>query len=256
MEDYIIDTHCHITCDDLYERIEEVIANAKEHHIGKMLIICTNFKEYERAAILQEKHHDLFDIALGFHPNDLYSFEESDYERLETLLKENRLVALGEIGLDYHWDDVTKEDQKVGFIRQIEMALKYDKPILIHMREATKDTVDILSKYAPIKGIMHCYSGSLETAKILMKLGFYIAYGGPLTFKNSRGAPEVAAHIPMDRLFVETDSPYLTPHPYRGKQNEPMYAAVTFEKLCEIKGIQPSEAAKQMRDNFRHLFGI
>lgn len=253
MEHYLIDTHCHITCDDLYERIDEIIANAQEHGIGKMLIICTNFKEYERAAQLQEKN-DLFDIALGFHPNDLYSFEEADYERLETLLKENRLIALGEIGLDYHWDDVAKEDQKAGFIRQIKLAQKYDKPILIHMREATKDTIDILKEFAPVKGIMHCYSGSYETAEILMKLGFYIAFGGPLTFKNSRGAPEVAARIPLDRLFVETDSPYLTPHPYRGKQNEPKYAAVTFEKLCEIKEVDLEEAAEQMQKNYKVLF--
>lgn len=253
MEHYLIDTHCHITCDDLYERIDEIIANAQEQGIGKMLIICTSFKEYERAAQLQEKN-DLFDIALGFHPNDLYSFEEADYERLETLLKENRLIALGEIGLDYHWDDVAKEDQKTGFIRQIKLAQKYDKPILIHMREATKDTIDILKEFAPVKGIMHCYSGSYETAEILMKLGFYIAFGGPLTFKNSRGAPEVAARIPLDRLFVETDSPYLTPHPYRGKQNEPKYAAVTFEKLCEIKEVDLEEAAEQMQKNYKALF--
>lgn len=249
----LIDTHCHITCDDLYARIDEIVDNAKQHHVERMLIVCTSFIEYQRAILIKDKE-DIFDIALGFHPNDLYSFQEADYLRLENLLKEDKLIAIGEIGLDYHWDDVKKEDQKIGFIRQIELAKKYHKPILIHMREATKDTLDILKEHAPLKGIFHCYSGSLETAKLAMDLGFYIAYGGPLTFKNSRGAPEVAKEIPIARLFIETDCPYLTPHPYRGKQNEPMYAEVTFEKMCELKELPKEELAQQMIDNYKMLF--
>lgn len=249
----LIDTHAHITCDDLYGRIDEIKRNAKQHHVERILIVCTSFIEYQRAIELKEAE-DMFDIALGFHPNDLYSFQEEDYLHLENLLKENKLIAIGEIGLDYHWDEVKKEDQKVGFIRQIELAKKYHKPILIHMREATKDTLDILKEYTPIKGILHCYSGSLETAKLAMDLGFYIAYGGPLTFKNSRGAPEIVKELPINRLFVETDSPYLTPHPYRGKQNEPMYVEVTFEKMCELKAITKEKLAQQMCDNYKTLF--
>lgn len=252
----LIDTHCHITCDDLYERIDEVIKNAKENQVERMLIICTNFVEYERADKLKETYPDMFDIALGFHPNDLYAFHEEDYIQLEALLQQDKLIAVGEIGMDYHWDDVKKEDQEKGFIRQIELAKKYDKPILIHMREATKDTITILQEYGPVKGIMHCYSGSYETAEILMKLGFYISFGGPLTFKNSKGAPEVAYKLPIDRLFIETDSPYLTPHPYRGKQNEPKYVVHTFQKLCEIKDIDENVLAKQLQDNYKALFQL
>ena len=255
MQNYVTDTHCHITCDALYERIDEVLLNAKEHHVIRMLAVCTNFIEYERANKLKEEGHPI-DIALGFHPNDLYAFMESDYLRLEQLLKEDKLDAVGEIGLDYHWDDVKKEDQAIGFKRQIELAQKYNKPILIHMREATLDTLNILREYAPCKGIMHCYSGSIETAEILMKLGFYIAYGGPLTFKNSRGAPCVAEKIPVDRLFVETDCPYLTPHPFRGKQNEPMYVRYTLAKLCEIKGMKEEDLCKQLEQNYQHLFAL
>lgn len=249
----LIDTHCHITCDDLYERIEEVIQNAKEHHVERMMIVCTGFKEYERAEALRKKE-DMFDISLGFHPCDLYDFTEEDYNKLEQLLKEGKLDAVGEIGLDYHWKDVEKEDQKKGFIRQIKLAKKYDKPILIHMREATKDTLDILQEYAPHKGIFHCFSGSKETADIVLKMGFHIAYGGPLTFKNSKGAPEVCEQIPLDRLFVETDCPYLTPHPYRGKKNEPKYVEVTFDKMCEIKQVDKEVLAKQMKQNYEALF--
>lgn len=250
----LIDTHCHITCDDLYERIDEIIAHAMEHSVQKMLIICTNFKEFERARVLKQRNEAMFDIALGFHPNDLYSFQEEDYVHLERLLQANELIAVGEIGLDYHWDDVLAEDQKVGFIRQIALAKKYDKPILIHMRDATKDTVDVLKEQEPVRGIMHCYSGSYETAEILINLGFYISFGGPITFKNSRGAPLVAQQIPANRLFVETDSPYLTPHPFRGKQNEPMYTSTTFEKLCEIKQMAKEDLAQQMEDNYHQLF--
>lgn len=255
MEYNMIDTHCHITCDALYERIEEVLKNAIEHYVTRLLIVCTNFVEYERAVLWKEKGYPL-DIALGFHPNDLYAFKEEDYERLESLLSEDKLIALGEIGLDYHWDDVERDDQKVGFKRQIEIAQKYDKPILIHMRDATQDTIKILKSYAPCKGIMHCYSGSLETAKILMGLGLYISYAGPLTFKNSKGAVECAKEIPVDRLFVETDSPYLTPHPFRGKQNEPMYVTHTFEKLREIKGMDEEELSRQLEKNYSKLFAI
>ena len=250
----LIDTHCHITCDALYERIDEVLENAKQAGIGKMLIICTNFIEYERAEQLKEKEPERFDIALGFHPNDLYAFQEADYERLEELLKQERLAAVGEIGLDYHWEDVLTQDQKIGFIRQIKLAQKYSRPILIHMREATKDTLDILKEEGPIKGIMHCYSGSKEVALELIKIGFYISFGGPLTFKNSRGAPATAEALPLQRLFVETDSPYLTPHPFRGKQNEPMYVRYTFDKLCEIKAMDKDLAAEQLWENYKEVF--
>lgn len=250
----LIDTHCHITCDDLYARIEEVSANAKQANVVNMMIVCTNFTEYERAKVLQSQEPERYDIALGFHPNDLYAFSEADYERLETLLKQHSLTALGEIGLDYHWDDVTKEDQKKGFRRQLALAKTYQVPILIHMREATQDTLEILKQYAPLPGIMHCYSGSKEIAQELIKLGLYISFGGPLTFKNSRGAPQTAQALPIDRLFVETDCPYLTPHPFRGKQNEPMYVRYTFDKLCEIKGLDAKTLAAQMQENYKKLF--
>lgn len=250
----LIDTHCHITCDALYERMDEVLANAEQAGVGKMLIICTNFTEYERAQHVKDREPERFDIALGFHPNDLYDFKEEDYLRLEELLKHERLIAVGEIGLDYHWDDVKPQDQKTGFIRQIKLAQKYNRPILIHMREATKDTLDILKEEGPVKGIMHCYSGSKEVAMELIKIGFYISFGGPLTFKNSRGAPATAEVIPLNRLFVETDSPYLTPHPFRGRQNEPMYVRYTFDKLCEIKAVEEAQAAEQLWKNYEELF--
>lgn len=255
MEYSLIDTHCHITCDALYERIEEIMENAKHSNVKTMMIICTNFIEYERAVYVKEKCQEfLIKIALGFHPCDLNDVTEQDFQRLETLIQENKIDAVGEIGMDYYWDTVEKNIQKKGFHRQLQLAKKYHKPIIIHMREATKDTLDILSEYAPLKGIMHCFSGSIETAKQVMQLGLFISFAGPITFKNARGAVEVCADIPIDKLLTETDSPYLTPHPYRGTQNEPKYVTVTFEKICEIKQIAKELLAKQMQENFERLF--
>lgn len=254
MDYEVIDTHCHITCDRLYGRIDEIIQNALEHQVTRMMIVCINFDEYERALLVQKRYPEVFDLALGFHPSDIYDFNEQDYERLTAIVKQGTLSALGEIGLDYHWKDVTREDQMNAFIRQIQLAKAYDLPILIHMREATKDTLDILQEHGPIAGVFHCFSGSYETAQQALDMGFYLSFGGPLTFKNARGLPQVAQCLPADRLFVETDCPFLTPHPLRGRENEPMYVRYTFDKLCELKNLKPQQLAKQQQINYQKLF--
>lgn len=248
----LIDSHCHITCDELYERIDEVMNNAKMNHVERMLVICTHFNEFERAKTLQKQYANI-DIAMGFHPSDLYDFSEDDYIRLELLLKNKEIVALGEIGLDYHWDDVAHEDQKVGFIRQIELANTYHVPILIHMRDATKDTMDILKTYCKTKFLMHCYSGSKETAVEVMKMGGYISFAGPITFKNARGLIEVPEVCDIERILVETDCPYLTPHPHRGKRNEPMYVHYTFEKVAQLLNVNEEALAIQMNENYQEF---
>lgn len=245
----LIDSHCHITCDELYERIDEVMNNAKANKVEKMLVICTHFNEFERAKTLQKQYSNI-DIAMGFHPSDLYDFNEEDYTRLESLLKNKEIVALGEIGLDYYWDDVKREDQKIGFIRQIQLANQYQIPILIHMRDATKDTLDILKEHCQTKFLMHCYSGSKESAAEIMRMGGYISFAGPITFKNARGLNEVPQVCDINKILVETDCPYLTPHPFRGKRNEPMYVHYTFEKVAELLGIKEEVLAKQMQKNY------
>lgn len=248
----LIDSHCHITCDELYERIDEVMMNAKANQVEKMLVICTHFNEFERAKKLQQQY-SYIDIAMGFHPSDLYDFNEEDYKHLEILLKNKEIIALGEIGLDYHWDDVAREDQKKGFIRQIMIANQYQAPILIHMRDATKDTMDILREYGHTKFLMHCYSGSKETAREIMKMGGYISFAGPITFKNARGLNEVPQVCDIKRILVETDSPYLTPHPFRGKRNEPMYIQYTFEKVAELLKMDKEELALRMQKNYHEF---
>lgn len=251
----LIDSHCHIVSERLFARIEEVLENAKKHHVHRMLVVCTNFDDYQKAKTLHDETIT-FDIALGFHPSDLYDFKEEDYQKLEAILKNDEIIALGEIGLDYHWDDVCKEDQKAGFIRQILLANKYHKPILIHMREATQDTLTILKEYAKTPFLMHCFSGSKEVAKEVLKMGGYISFAGPLTFTNARGLNEVPLVCDKDKIMVETDCPYLTPHPYRGKVNEPMYVDVTFKKLCELLNEKEEDLSKQIQSNYETFFNL
>lgn len=246
----IIDTHAHLVSDKLYENIDEIIQRAKANHVVKILCICTSIEEFEKAEKLQQQY-DFIDLAYGVHPADLHIREEKDFEFIEYLLQNKKIVAVGEIGLDYHWNVVDKQIQQNQFIRQIELANKYNVPVLIHMREATKDCVDIILKHAKIKGIMHCFSGSFETANQLIVHGFYIAFGGILTFKNANQLLEVAKKLPSNRIFVETDAPYLAPVPYRGKVNEVSYIKSTFEFLEQLRQESLSEV---MLQNYQDLF--
>ncbi len=252
----ICDTHCHLTCDELYPMADELIARAKEHYVEHMLVICCTQVEYERALLLQSKYPEVIDIAYGFYPHQVNDFNEDDYIYLEEQIKQRKLCALGEIGLDYHWDDVSKEDQLVAFKRQMDLASKYEIPVVIHMRESTQDSLNVLKQYPKVKGILHCYSGSIEIAREAIKLGYLISFGGPLTFKNGRNILEVCDQLALENVVVETDSPYLTPHPYRGKRNEPMYVEVTFNKLCEVKNVDQEVCAKQLQLNYYNLFKV
>ncbi len=246
----LIDSHAHITCDLLIDRIDEVIENAAQANVSRILVICTDFITYERALALQHPTIQ-FDLALGFHPTDLNEFKEDDYERLTNIAQSGTLVAIGEIGLDYHWDNVEREVQKKGFIQQIEIANTLQLPIIVHMREATQDTLDILKEHCKVPFLMHCFSGSKEVAKIVMSMNGYISFAGPITFKNAKGLNEVPQVCDINRILVETDCPYLTPHPHRGKQNEVKYVAYTFEKVAELLEIQQEELAKIIENNYQ-----
>ncbi|MEG2908164.1 MAG: TatD family hydrolase [Erysipelotrichaceae bacterium] len=250
----IIDTHAHITCDELFERADEIIENAKVNGVEKILAISFNREQCEKAIVLSNKYPGMIDIAVGLFPVDMPDLTKQDFEELEVLAQDDHVVAIGEIGLDYYWDKEHKELQKEGFIRQIELANKLNKPILIHMRDATQDTLAILKQHMKTSGIMHCFSGSVETSKIVLDLGMYISFAGPLTFKNARGLTDVPPIVPMNRIFVETDAPYLTPHPLRGQQNEPKNVVHTFKKVCELKGVGEEEAKQAMKENYERLF--
>ncbi|MBS6374318.1 MAG: TatD family hydrolase [Erysipelotrichaceae bacterium] len=249
----IIDTHAHITADELYDRVDAIIATAKAAGVSKILAIAQNRIQCERALELTEKY-DMIDVAMGLFPVDMPDLTERDFQDLEELAQDPHVVAIGEIGLDYYWDKEHKDIQKAGFIRQIKLAEQLNKPILVHMRDAAQDTLSILREHLKTGGIMHCYSGSVETAKEVLKIGMHVSFAGPVTFKNARGLIEVPKVVPLDRLFVETDSPYLTPHPLRGTQNEPKNVVLTFQKICELKQIEQADFIKAMNENYKNLF--
>lgn len=255
MSYFLIDTHAHLTCERLYSRIDEIIENAKAAKFNRILVICTSLEEFYRAKEYQAKE-PMIDIALGFHPGDIDDVGEFELKELQRILENKEVIAVGEIGLDYHYDNISEEKQQRLFITQIQMANTYNLPILIHMRDATKDTLDILEKYSETKFLMHCFSGSVETAKVILKMNGYISFAGPITFKNARGLLDVPQVVPINRLFVESDSPYLTPHPFRGKENEPKYVQYTFEKVCELLAIEPKILADQMQLNYDDFFGF
>lgn len=247
-----IDSHCHL-CDEHFESdLQEVITRAKDAHIEKMLIICSRLSEVPKALALKEKD-DSFDIAVGIHPVDVQQFKEEDWETFVAYASDCRVCAIGEIGLDYHWYPETKQLQKELFIRQIELANELQKPIIVHSRDAIQDTYEILTQH-PTKGVIHSFSGSKEMALQFIKKGYYIGLGGPVTFKNALVPKEVASEIPIDYLLTETDSPYLTPTPYRGQRNEPSYVTYTANMICSLKNMQQEILTQHIKENYYRLF--
>lgn len=248
----VLDSHCHITCDELYEKIDEVLANAGD--LSDMLVMCTSPEELERALELKKKHPEKIRVAFGWFPEEAqdFSLEKKDY--LEKVLKDGVLDVLGEIGLDYYWDASYKEAQKELFIYQLKKAAEYGLPVSIHMREASRDTLDILKEHAKTKIIFHCFSGSKEIMEEVLKLDSLISFAGPITYKNNKQGPINVAACPTDRILTETDSPYLSPVPVRGKRNEPANVHFTEEKIAEIKSMDPDELALQIKKNYDSLF--
>lgn len=245
------DSHCHLTCDELYDQLDEVLANM--HSLSSCMIMCTNETEFQRALLIK-KQDPRFKVAFGFFPGDAKEVSHQDLEQLEMNLKEGLIDVLGEIGLDYYWDDSFKEIQKELFIKQIELANRYKVPISIHMREATNDCLSILKQYAKTKIIFHCFSGSLETMKECLKMNSLISFAGVITFKNAKHAPACVKACPIDRILSETDSPYLTPVPYRGKRNQPAYVEFVEKKIAELKESDLESVCRQIDQNFLSLF--
>lgn len=229
-----IDIHCHLDkC--YYDNIDEVILNANNNGVNKLIFNGCNIDSNKEVLDLISKYDCVYG-AIGFHPTELNDIKEEDYVFLEDNIKNNKIVAIGEIGLDYHYEDTDRELQKENFIRQLKIAKKYNLPVIVHSRDSIQDTYNILKEY-PVKGVLHCYSGSLEMAREFIKLGYFISVGGIVTFKNAKNIIEVIKDIDLSYIMLETDSPYLTPDPYRKNKNEPMYVPVIANKIAEIKGI-------------------
>lgn len=248
----LIDTHCHITCDTLFKDVEGILSRARGAGVVRMLVVCCERHEFERAQVLAQANDDI-DVAFGFHPQDADRIEEGDLQFLKEAIEAKKVQVLGEIGLDYHREKPSASKQMECFHQQMKIAREFGIPVAIHMRDATSDTLHVLAEYQDVIGIMHCYSGSAETCVQLLAMGYYISFSGVLTFKNAQKVVESAMVVPIDRLLVETDCPFLTPHPHRGKPNEVMYVRYTFAKLAEIKGIDQESLALQMVENYQRL---
>ena len=250
----LTDSHCHITCNELYDELDDVLIRAKENRLGQMMIMCTNREEYERALPLHQNNPDLFKVAFGYYPGDVDKITEEDLAYLEKEARAGHLDVLGEIGLDYYWQSDNKPTQKALFERQIELANETNLPISIHMREATKDTLDLLQAKAKTPIIFHCFSGSKESMEIALKMNSLISFAGPITYKNNKTGPECVKACPIDRMLSETDSPYLSPVPKRGKRNEPANVAYTVAKIAELKDMDQSVVEETITSNFERLF--
>ncbi|RLQ91696.1 TatD family hydrolase [Falsibacillus albus] len=253
----LFDTHVHLNAEQFNEDLEEVLERAKEAGVEKMVVVGFDRPTIERAMELIEKYDYLY-ASVGWHPVDAIDMKEEDLEWIEQLTEHPKVVALGEMGLDYHWDKSPKDIQKEVFRKQIRLAKKVKMPIIIHNREATQDIVDILREEGAeeVGGIMHCFSGSPETAKECVDMNFYISLGGPVTFKNAKKPKEVAMEIPIEKMLIETDCPYLAPHPNRGKRNEPSYVKLVAEEISRLKELPYEEVAKKTTENAHKLFDI
>ncbi|GIN93497.1 putative metal-dependent hydrolase YabD [Siminovitchia terrae] len=253
----LFDTHVHLNDEQFNEDLQEVIERAKEVGVSHMVVVGFNRPTIERAISLVEEYNFLY-ASIGWHPVDAIDMTDEDLAWIEELSAHPKVVALGEMGLDYHWDKSPHDIQQEVFRRQIRLAKKLKLPIIIHNRDATKDVIQILREEnaEDIGGIMHCFSGSAETAKECIEMNFYISLGGPVTFKNAKKPKRVAEEVPLDRMLIETDCPYLAPHPYRGKRNEPAYVKLVAEQIAELKEISFEEVANKTTENAKKLFGI
>lgn len=251
-----IDSHAHIAYQEYQKDLSQIIDRAIERNVSRIMIVTLSETETKRALQLN-KQYGMFDVAFGFHPSDLDTIPENGFKLLEDFLKEGKLSAVGEIGLDYYWHKDNKEEQKSIFIRQIDLANQYGVPIIVHMRDAAQDTLEILRNHKPVKGgIMHCYSGSVEMAFEYIKCGMYISLGGPVTFKNAHVPKDVAKAVNIERLLIETDCPYLTPHPFRGKRNEPAMVELVGVEVARLREIEPEKLMEVLSQNYGRLFEI
>lgn len=254
----LIDTHCHLNDDQLYQDLDNVISRALQTGVEKMVVIGWD-KESSLKAIKIAEQYPFIYACVGFHPENLEGVDETQLNEVLNLYLHPKVVGIGEIGLDYHWekDPQKREIQKEFFIKQIEFANKAGLPISIHSREAFQDTLEILKNHKPLHGgVMHCYSGSVENINDIINLGLYIGLDGPVTFRNAKTPKEVAAEIPLEKLVLETDSPYLSPHPLRGTVNEPSNLILIADEIANIREMSKKHLLEVVYDNSCKLFNL
>lgn len=251
----LIDSHAHLDDEKFDSDREIIIKSLKESRIDLIINPGSDLNSSIRAVSLAEKYDNIY-AAVGIHPHSAKDMDESTVDILRSFAKRDKVVAIGEIGLDYYYDISPRDIQKEKFEEQVNLAKEVGLPVIIHSRDAAGDTFEILknAQDGTLKGVLHCYSGSVEMAMDYIDMGFYISLGGPVTFKNSKIPKEVAKAVPLDRLLIETDSPYLTPEPHRGKRNEPIYVRYVAGTIAELRGISFEELAAKTSENAKRLY--
>lgn len=247
-----VDTHCHIY-DEYYDDIEKVLKKIKDNNIGKIINNGCDAKS-NMEVLKKVSSYDFMYGALGIHPESVLDYKKEDIDFIEQHLNDEKIVAIGEIGLDYHYGKENKEAQIILFEEQLKLAEKYNKPVIIHSRDATLDTIETIKKYK-VRGVIHSFSGSLETANIYLKLGFLLGVNGVITFKNCN-LKDVIKKIPLEKIVLETDSPYLTPVPFRGERNDSSHINEIAEFVASLKGVSMENLANITNESVQQVFDI
>ncbi len=251
----LFDTHAHLNDERFDEDREALIASFAQKGIANVCEVGFDMESSVKAMELSEKY-DFIYAAAGVHPHDSKDMKDSDFVALKELLGHPKVVALGEIGLDYYYDNSDRSIQRQRFAEQLDLAKELDCPVVIHTRDAMEDTISILREHGDGDGIIHCYSGSKESAKILLDMGYYISFAGPVTFKNANAILDVVRYVPEDRILIETDSPYLAPVPHRGERNCPVYVEEVAKRIAELREISFDKIAQITTANAKKVYRI
>ena len=255
----IIDSHCHLDYPDLHDQLENVLKRAKVNQVDKLLTICTTLNSFEKIKTIIKKYKNIYGT-FGIHPHEVKNFLNVNFDYIVKCKNENnKIIGIGETGLDYYYNHSDRKIQKKSFVEHIRAASKLNIPIIVHSRNAEADTFDILNeekKNSKIKVLIHCFTGSYDFAKKLIDINCYISVSGIITFKNSSELADTVSEIPLENLLIETDAPYLSPVPYRGKTNEPSYIIHTIQKLAQIKKVSRDKIIESTTNNFIKLFGM
>ena len=249
------DSHAHLDDARFDGEREEIFATLADHGVGLIMNVGCDLPSSERSVALAERYPFVY-AAVGSHPDDAGHVDGRLLDRYRALAAHPKVRAIGEIGLDYHYEDVPRAQQIIAFEQQLELAEALHKPVIVHEREAHADAMDIVRRHPDVRGVFHCFSGAKELALWLVERGWYIGFTGVLTFKNARKAVEVAQALPLDRILIETDCPYMAPEPYRGRRNDSRYVPLVAKKLAELRELTPEEAGRITTENARRLYGI
>ena len=256
MKPMIFDSHAHYDSQQFDEDRDELLLSMEANGVGTIVNAGASWDSVTEVVELAQKYPFMY-AAVGVHPDEVGALDDERFEYMKAQCKKDKVVAVGEIGLDYYWDNESHDVQKKCFIKQLELARELDLPVIIHSRDAAADTLEIMKEYGQgLRGVIHCFSYSIELAREYVKMGYHIGIGGVVTFKNGRKLKEIAAEIPLERILLETDCPYLAPVPFRGKRNDSHYISYVAQEIAELKGISYEEVVAQTEKNGKELFQV